>query len=98
MSKRHLPSIEALTSGDDESWIRELKLSEVREQVDAARTILDDLELSEGGQKASEFVQRLAALGCRFVEMADAMRRAATQRTVDDEVRREPEKHLNFLG
>ena len=75
MSKRHLPSIEALTSGDDDAWIRELKLSEVRAQVDEARTILDDLELSAGGQAASDFVQRLAALGCRFVEMADAIAR-----------------------
>ncbi len=98
MSKRHLPSIEALTSGDDDTWIRELRWSE---QVDEARTMLDRLEveaMSDDGQDASDFVQRLAALGCRFVEMAEALRRAATQRTVDDEARREPMNHLNFMG
>ncbi len=98
MSKRHLPSIEALTAGDDEAWIRELKLSEVRDEVDQARSLLDHLEMSDAGQASSDFVQRLAALGCRFVEMAEALRRAATQRTVDDEPRHDLEKQLNFLG
>jgi hypothetical protein len=44
MQKRHLPSIEALTSCDDERLTRELRLSEVREQVALARSLMDRVD------------------------------------------------------
>jgi hypothetical protein len=98
MSKRHLPSIEALTSSDDEAWIAELKLSEVREQVAAARSMLDAIAVSETGQPSSDFVQSLAQVGCRFVEIAGLLSRAATQCSEDDEARRRGFNALNLAG
>ena len=102
MSKRHLPSIEALSSNDDDAWITELRLSEVREHVAEARSLLEALSMSEGGQPSSDFVQMLAQLGCRFVEiageLAHAKQHAATQRAERDDARGQSENHLNFLG
>jgi hypothetical protein len=98
MSKRHLPSIEALTSSDDKTWITELRLSEVREHVAAARSMLDAIAVSESGQPPSDIVQSLAQLGYRFVEIAGALSRAATQRSEDDELRRSEPNLLNIAG
>lgn len=86
MAKRHLPSIETLTSSDDERLITELRLSEVREQVAHAKELLDAVDvfvpLADPGQvSASEqgkavtpaVAEQLARLGCRIVEIASAL-------------------------
>jgi hypothetical protein len=46
MRKRHLPSIEALTSTDDETWISELRISELSDRIAIARRMLDALSLA----------------------------------------------------
>jgi hypothetical protein len=75
MSKQqHLPSVEALTSSDDAAWIAELRMSEVREQLEAARSILD--AIADGQPSPSDFAARIARLGCRFVEIAGALSRS----------------------
>ena len=51
MVKRHLPSIEALTSNDDDLLIEELRLWEVYTEVAVARAFLDHVE---------------KVVGCRF--------------------------------
>lgn len=85
MGKRHLPSIEALTSSDDERLIAELKVREVREQVAAARAMLDAVdELSASGrsssveqcEEAERAAEELARLGCKIVELAGAISRS----------------------
>jgi hypothetical protein len=83
MRKRHLPSIETLTSSDDERLIAELRLSEARDQVAYAKELLDAVELyvpPENGahpQNESAVVpavaEELARLGCRIVEIASAL-------------------------
>lgn len=85
MGKRHLPSIEALTDSDDDRLIAELKVSEVREHVALARSLLDAVdELAASRQTSSdpqdEQAERaageLARLGCKIVELAGALTRA----------------------
>lgn len=85
MAKRHLPSIEALTSSDDELLRAELRLYEVRAHVELARSLLDELEppaSSWSSGLAPHFVEKvprtdiaeeLARLGCKLVEMASAL-------------------------
>ncbi|MBX3193004.1 MAG: hypothetical protein KF819_38825 [Labilithrix sp.] len=90
MVKRHLPSIEALTSSDDDLLFAELLLSDVREHLVRARRVLEDVErlvpLPESGQAQAPSAQpsvrqvgrtaeQLARLGCRFVELASALTR-----------------------
>jgi hypothetical protein len=45
-NRRYLPSIEALVSNDEERLTRELRLSEVREQVALVESLLDTLDAS----------------------------------------------------
>ena len=89
MVKRHLPTIEALTSNDDTLLIAELRLSEVRERVALARSLLEQVDrlvpLSEteqessAGQGLAEHVaEHLARLGCQIVEVATELSRART--------------------
>jgi len=85
MSKHHLPSVEALTSTDDDTWIAELRVSEVMSQIEEARSMLDAIEDVE--PESSELAERLARLGCRFVEIAGALSRNATQCETHDELR-----------
>jgi hypothetical protein len=86
MGKRHVPSIEALTSTDDDLLITELRLSEAREHVAIARDLLEEVDrlvrlsatdqVSAVGQGASELVaEELARLGCKIVEVASALSR-----------------------
>jgi hypothetical protein len=86
MAKRHLPSIEALTSSDEERLMTELRLSEVRDQVTHAKELLDAVDLlsaasddghsSDIGQGVAPSVaEELARLGCRIVEIASALSR-----------------------
>lgn len=74
MAKRHLPSIEALTSNDDHLLCDELRLSEVRTQVELARALLEQLEL--GGEARPRAAEALARLGCRIAEIATSLSRA----------------------
>jgi hypothetical protein len=48
MVNRHLPSIEALTSNDDELLRAELRLSEVCAELAVARAFLDHVERMVG--------------------------------------------------
>jgi hypothetical protein len=48
MVKRHLPSIEALISNDDDLLREELRLSEVCEELAVARAFLDHVERMVG--------------------------------------------------
>ncbi len=84
MAKRHFPSVEALSSNDDERWICELRLSAVRERVATLRSLLEELDrllpLSDGKHASSEeqdlraaVARELAKLGCRVVEVASAL-------------------------
>lgn len=86
MVKRHLPSIEALTSSDDDLLFAELRLSDVREHLLLAREVLDEVErllpvsgigrVSEARRRdAARTAEELARLGCRFVELASALTR-----------------------
>jgi len=52
MVKRHLPSIEALTSSDDDLLIEELRLWGVYAEVAVARAFLDRVEEVVGGRIA----------------------------------------------
>ena len=75
MTKRHLPSVEALLDSDDELLSTELKVREVREQVAVARSLLDEVEdVAQAEIAAAE----LARLGCKIVELASAIKRAGT--------------------
>lgn len=85
-SKRHLPTIEALTGNDDERLIAELKLSDVRERAAVLRELLEEVEglvrTSEGEQvsldgqpRAAFVVEELARLGCKIVELAGSLTR-----------------------
>lgn len=85
--KRHLPTIEALTSNDDALLIAELRLSEVRERVALARSLLEQVDrlvpvseteqASSPGQGLAEHVaEQLARLGCQIVEVATELSRA----------------------
>ena len=81
MGKRYLPSIEALTDDDDDRLITELKVSEVREHVAAARSLLDAVDALSATEQASAVVQdeaaeELARLGCKIVELAGAISRS----------------------
>ena len=81
MGKRYLPSIEALTDNDDERLITELKVSEVREHVALARSLLDAVDELSASEQASPSVQddaaeELARLGCKIVELASAISRS----------------------
>lgn len=82
MAKRHLPSIETLTSTDEERLTTELRLLEVRDQVTHAKELLDNvdlLEASPGSRLAGKplesvaLAEELARLGCRIVEIASAI-------------------------
>lgn len=80
MQKRHLPSIEALTSNDDDLLISELRLSQVRDHVEVARILLDEVERlvprATSAAKPSEHVaEELARLGCKIVELATVLSR-----------------------
>ncbi|MCL2723244.1 MAG: hypothetical protein FWD69_02305 [Polyangiaceae bacterium] len=86
MRKRHLPSIETLTSSDNERLNAELRLSEVRDQVTHAKELLDAVELyvlpHSDTQPQDEFAvvpavaEELARLGCRIVEIASVLSKA----------------------
>lgn len=85
MGKRHFPSIDALTDNDDERLINELKVREVREHVEIARSLLDAVdELSASGRTsedagddpAERAAEELARLGCKIVELAGAISRS----------------------
>jgi hypothetical protein len=74
MGNRHLPSIEALTDNDDERLITELKVREVREHVEIARSLLDAVDdQTDPPELAAE---ELARLGCKIVELAGAISRS----------------------
>src|SRR4051794_26300525 len=70
MLQRHLTSIDALTSTDDDRWINELKVAEVREEVAHARSLLDD----SADRDEEVLGQELARLGCRLFELAKERR------------------------
>lgn len=70
-TNRHLPSIEALLDSDDDRLIAELRAREVREYVAVARTLLDTIEALKPLSAAE-----LAMLGCKIVEVANALSRA----------------------
>jgi hypothetical protein len=81
MGKRYLPSIEALTDNDDERLIVELKVRELREHLEVARSLLDAVDELSGSEQASSPVQdeaaeELARLGCKIVELAGAISRS----------------------
>lgn len=85
MGKRHFPSVDALTDVDDERLITELKVREVREHVEIARSLLDAVdELSARGRTAQDdhldpaerAAEELARLGCKIVELAGAISRS----------------------
>lgn len=93
MNARHLPTIEALTNGDDERLREELRLRELREHVAEARSLLDEVDRlapAPIGQQLSAFghaelvVEELARLGCKFVEVATALSRAQPPASGDD--------------
>lgn len=86
MTKQHLPSIEALSAEDDRVWIAELRLSEVRDQVAVARSVLDELDRlspvselhpsseSRHARKATALAaHEIARLGCKLVELASVL-------------------------
>jgi hypothetical protein len=83
MVKRHLPSVEALSSNDDERWIAELRLEQVREHVVLVRTLLEhvdrllplseDEQPSTSGQVRTKIAEELARLGCKIVEVASVL-------------------------
>lgn len=84
MTKRHLPSVEALTDDDDELMITELKVREVREHVAIARSLLDAVdghaavsepEQASPAEQAELAAEELARLGCKIVELASALSR-----------------------
>jgi hypothetical protein len=87
MEKRHLPSIEALTSADDELLMKELRLSEVRDHVEVARILLDEVERlvppSDRGQPpvSGQMAEELARLGCKMVELATVLGRGQPSST-----------------
>ena len=74
MGKHHLPSIAALTDNDDERLITELKVREVREHVEIARSLLDAVD--EQTDPAELAAEELARLGCKIVELAGAISRS----------------------
>jgi hypothetical protein len=86
MPKHHLPSVEALTSNDEERLAAELRLSEVRAQVELARSLVDQLEVGAGDAEHDGVAEELARLGCRLVEVASDLatraRRTAAIRSV----------------
>jgi hypothetical protein len=73
MAKRHLPSVEALTSSDDDLLRVELRLSQVRAEVERARSLLEELDAAPGRER-SDLAGILARLGCHIVEMATALK------------------------
>lgn len=81
MPKSHLPSIEALTSSDDDRLIAELRICEVRDQVAVARALLDEVDrivpVSADGRvpPPGQVAEELARLGCKIVEIASALTR-----------------------
>lgn len=86
MTKRHLPSIQALMDSDDDLLDAELKVRELREQLAIARSLLDAVDglvpVSEPeqpsvGEQAELAVEELARLGCKIVELASHLSRAA---------------------
>ncbi len=86
MTKRHLPSIQALMDSDDELLDAELKVQEVREQLAIARSLLDAVDdivpapaperSSPKNEQAELAVEELARLGCKIVELATYLSRA----------------------
>lgn len=85
MGKRYLPSVEALTDNDDERLITELKVSEVREHIEAAQSLLDAVDALSGcgrpsgdeqGDTTELAAEELARLGCKIVELAGAISRS----------------------
>lgn len=86
MEKQHLPSVEALTSFDDDLMMAELEFSEVRENVDRVRAVLAELERlgsapepfrGTGGPSCGDVAEALARVGYRIVEIASALSRVA---------------------
>lgn len=80
MQKRHLPSIEALTANDDDELLMsELRLSQVRDHVEVARVLLDEVERlvprSTNASPSEHVAEELARLGCKIVELATALSR-----------------------
>lgn len=79
---KHLPSIEALVSDDDDLVRAELRLLEAREQVAHATELLDHVErlvpalpAGDGRSAAAHVAEELARLGCKMVEVASALSR-----------------------
>ncbi len=72
--KVHLPSVEALTSGDDRLLHQELGGLAVRRQTAVVRALLDQMEclsaLSAIEGLRAQLVEELARLGCTILEAA----------------------------
>lgn len=73
----HLPSIEALLSGDDRLLHQELGGLAVRRQTAVVRALLDQLEclspLSAIEGLRAQLVEELARLGCTMLEAAASL-------------------------
>ncbi len=79
--KVHLPSIEALTAGDDSLLRQELGGLAVRRQSAVVRALLDQLECASprsvsDGLRA-QLVEELARLGHALLEAASSLSRAS---------------------
>jgi hypothetical protein len=88
LTARHLPSLRALQTSDDERLREELYLLAVREQVAVVRAFADELErlTSRGRTRAlyEQLVEELARLGCRILETAATASRMAEPATPVD--------------
>ncbi len=78
MKTHHLPSVEALTANDDSLLTAELKVSEVKEQLEIARALIDAIEqrdLLSDLEHVSDprLVEEIARLGKAFVTIAAAL-------------------------
>ncbi|HEY3820148.1 MAG TPA: hypothetical protein VGL81_23450 [Polyangiaceae bacterium] len=71
----HLPSLRALSAGDDRILADELRILAARQQLAIVRTISDEMEWCLAHRVATnglreQLVEELARLGCRSVEAA----------------------------
>lgn len=74
--KVHLPSIEALTAGDDRLLHQELGSLGVRRQTAVVRALLDQVECSPWSARdglRAQLVEELARLGCIILEAAASL-------------------------
>lgn len=98
MKARHLPSLEALVTDDDERMSAELDLLDAAEQMAEARRMLEQVERivtagALGAEEAGASSQALARLGYKLLTTATALRRRMASSGVEPSPARRRRSH-----